>query len=341
MKKYIISILIVVLIFGGLNNIREITDLGIVTAVGVDKSESGEYIVTVLVLNTDKKEDDYLIYKAIGKSVQEAGRNIVDMSPKKLYLAHLESLIVSEEIAKNDLEEVLDFYIRDNEGSNNFFLMISKEANIIIEKLCENKIDLKELLKSSVKYKGNSNEETLNDTLRNVLKKGKEICVNSIEIVDEKVKISNMAYFNNWKMQGYLDENNSVIYNLLTNNLNNAIITEGEDNTLVVCEIVNSKSKIDIKDNVLEIKVNITGNISETGNDILINSKDKMNEICALLEKNINNQIKEFVLNYDLNLIGVGNLIYRKKLNLNPNDLNIKITTKVKILNQGGVIKRW
>ena len=135
MKKYIFVFILIVLYFGGLNSVRELGDLAIVKAVSIDKNENGEYEICAIVIDTKEKEnkDKGIIIKSVGKSVHEAARNMVDISSKKLYIAHMETLIVSDKIARYDLENTLDFFIRDNEGSNSFFLFINLYSDIIIK----------------------------------------------------------------------------------------------------------------------------------------------------------------------------------------------------------------
>ena len=148
MKKYILVLIIVVVLFNGFSNLREITDLAIVTIMGLDVDENGTYTATIEIIDGDKEDSSKTIVEfATGNSIQEAIRNIIDKTQKRLYLAHLETLIVSEKIAKDGLDNIVDFFIRDNDGSNNFYLFISKdvEAREIINKASEEKISMLDL----------------------------------------------------------------------------------------------------------------------------------------------------------------------------------------------------
>ena len=130
MKRYIFAFIILVLYFGGLNSVRELGDLAIVKAVSIDKREDGKYEISAIVIDTKDKEnkDKGIMITSVGDSVHMAARDMVDISSKKLYIAHMETLIISEKIAQEDLENTLDFFIRDNEGSNSFFLFIAKDV---------------------------------------------------------------------------------------------------------------------------------------------------------------------------------------------------------------------
>lgn len=355
MRKYLIALIIIVIVFNGLQNLRELNDLAIVKAMGIDITEDGKYKAIAIVSDTSEKEslDKGIIYEAEGESVQEAIRFIVDKSPKKLYLAHMETLILSEKIAKEKFMETLDFFIRDNEGSNNFYLFIANQSDAkdIIKAINDEEINMKEMLISSTRYRGNSNTKTLNDNIKDLLRPGTDIIINSCKVVDGKIKIDDMAFFKEWNMIGFLNDDNSIVCNILNNNIENTIITEGENESLIVSEIISCKTdmSLDGQENV-KIKVKIQANISETGKNVSIKTTEMTKSVQSTLEqkveKYINSLIDELRNTYKADLIGIGNLLYRKKSPLfaDPDYLSkVKITVdaEVKIQNQGGVIKRW
>ena len=99
MKKYIFVLILVVILFNGFSNLREITELAIVTVMGLDIDDNGKYVATIEIIDADKEDSKKTITEfATGDSIQEAIRNIIDKTQKRLYLAHLETLIVSEDI---------------------------------------------------------------------------------------------------------------------------------------------------------------------------------------------------------------------------------------------------
>ena len=356
MRKYVLVLILLVLAFNGMDNLRELTNLAIVTSIGIDITEDQKYLATAIVLDTSSKENSNkgIIYEAEGNTVQEAVRNIVDISPKKLYIGHLETLIISEEIAREKLMSTLDFFIRDNEGSNNFYLFVASGSNSkeVIKAINDSKESMKEKLLSSTRYKGNCNKDTLNDIIQDILKPGKDVLVNSCKIEDKNVKIENMAYFKSWNMQGFLNDQESIMLNILNNNIENTIITTENANRNIVSEVISSKCKMKLNKDIDTINIDIVmeANISETGKEITIQNKEEMNDAEILLEKIIKEKIEECIKKmkneYSSDLIGIGNLLYRKKDSLfKDNDylskINILVNVDFKILNQGGVIKKW
>lgn len=356
MRKYVLVLILLVLAFNGMDNLRELTNLAIVTSIGIDITEDQKYLATAIVLDTSSKENsnEGIIYEAEGNTVQEAVRNIVDISPKKLYIGHLETLIISEEIAREKLMGTLDFFIRDNEGSNNFYLFVASGSNSkeVIKAINDSKESMKEKLLSSTRYKGNCNKDTLNDIIQDILKPGKDVLVNSCKIEDKNVKIENMAYFKSWNMQGFLNDQESIMLNILNNNIENTIITTENANRNIVSEVISSKCKMKLNKDTDTINIDIVmeANISETGKEITIQNKEEMNDAEILLEKIVKEKIEECIRKmkneYSSDLIGIGNLLYRKKDSLFKdndylNKINILVNVDFKILNQGGVIKKW
>ena len=356
MRKYVLVLILLVLAFNGMDNLRELTNLAIVTSIGIDITEDQKYLATAIVLDTSSKENSNkgIIYEAEGNTVQEAVRNIVDISPKKLYIGHLETLIISEEIAREKLMGTLDFFIRDNEGSNNFYLFVASGSNSkeVIKAINDSKESMKEKLLSSTRYKGNCNKDTLNDIIQDILKPGKDVLVNSCKVENKNVKIENMAYFKSWNMQGFLNDQESIMLNILNNNIENTIITTENANRNIVSEVISSKCKMKLNKDTDTINIDIVmeANISETGKEITIQNKEEMNDAEILLEKIVKEKIEECIRKmkneYSSDLIGIGNLLYRKKDSLfKDNDylskINILVNIDFKILNQGGVIKKW
>ena len=355
MRKYVIALLVFVIIFNGFSSIKELTDLAIVKAMGIDLTEDGKYHISAIVIDTSDSENTNsgIVYEAIGDSVHDAARNIVGISPKKLYLAHMETLVISEEVAKTQTENVLDFFIRDNEGSNAFYLFIANGAKSseIIDIKKKKKIDMVSFLQATEKYRGIANLKNLNEIIKTILKDGDEICANSISIKDEKIVINDMAYFRDWNMAGYLTSQESVLYNILINEISNIILSVGQGDNLIVAEVMDSKSKISIEnEDTINIEIKIKANLSETSKDIKITNSEKLEEIENNFEEKINNEMLVFynkIKNeYNSDILGFGNLLYRKKNQLYTQDnylqkLNVNVNTQVNISNQGGINKTW
>ena len=389
-----IFLVIVALIFNGLNNSRELNDLAIVSALGVDINDEGEYEVSAQVLNAKKTEnsasgssssDDTIItvYESKGSSIQEAVRNVVKECPKKLYSGHLELVIMSEKLARQDeILDTLDFFIRDNEGGNGFMLAIAKDkdASDIVKILTPLKTlpseNILESILTTEKYRGSATKNKLSDYLKLVYAEGKDVTFTSLvlegdvndgeneedlksTVTKTKILVDDIAYFNGDRMAGYLEGNDNIMYNLLENKVNSAIISCSQGDEMVVAEIIKAKTNMKPKVNddgtlVVEIKADITCNLTELRENVKLENEGDLKNIETCVSDEIKKEIETYIYNcqnkYNCDIVGLGNLYYKyqnkyyesiKDKFYDDYFKNIKLDVKVnvKIPNEGGVSK--
>ena len=197
MKTKIILLLLIVFMFNGMRDARELNELSILSAVGIDIDENGEYIITSQVLNTQKSGDSsggsggssVVVYETKRKSIHEALRDTIEKVPNKLYIAHLELLLISEDAAKNnEIMDTLDFFLRDNEGGNNFMIVIAKDdkPQEILSKLSAISSDpakaITESIESTYEYEAASTDYLLYDTLDMILNNRRTVVVASVSL---------------------------------------------------------------------------------------------------------------------------------------------------------------
>lgn len=394
MKKFIIIILIGMICFNGLVNERELNKLAIVSCIGIDLCDDGEYQLTVNVLDTKKSGGDTNgeekseknknsvknVYTTKSSSIQGALREIVNLSSKKMYLAHIEVVMLSEKILREkNIIDILDYFVRDYEGGNDFILTCIKgnEVKEIIENLSlENNqfaTDINENIKSAYQYIGNTSENMLNNDLRNILQNGKEFVISSLEVEnanlqgneEEKnksfnIKVSDMGYFRNGKLIGFLEGKDNLCYNILNEGITFTILQIGEGKDRVVIEIVNSKISMipEVVENkyIVNIEQTVTASITEMGENVRIKTKEEKRNYEEKFENLLKEYISQYIKNcktkYNSDIVGFKNLFYKYKYNEYKNvenifysniykniDINVKVN--VNIPNFGGVEKNW
>ena len=127
MKK--ILLIFFIFLLSGCYNYRELNSLDIISSVGIDKN-GDKYVVSIQVLNgkqsKDSEDSQIIVYDANGKTVNEALRNIHNKTSKELYRGHINNLILSEEVAKDSILDIIDMFQR--------FTDIRDELNIIVVK---------------------------------------------------------------------------------------------------------------------------------------------------------------------------------------------------------------
>ena len=381
MKKLLLLIPLLLLL-SGCYNYRELNDLTIVSAISINKIDD-KYDVTAQVVNPKKEQDtsssnepDFITYNSEGKSIQEAFRLIVKESPKKMYGAQMQILIIDENIAKENLKDILDFLARDPEIRKEFYILIGKSKDILeiltpLDNISSQNI--MDSLKANNKYMGYSNLITFNDLISNFQNDNIEIALPSIEIIgnenkgDEEenlestkseasVVLSNIGVFKDNKLVGYLTEKESLAYNFVMNNITNALITTNYPNDkYIVNEIIESSTKTEAKpkDNKINIKIKGKAAISEVKYDIDLtkekNVKKLEKDLNKKIEKFIKKSIKDINNKYNSDIYGFEDLYYKsdyeyfKKIKDKWDseifkNIKIDVSSNIEIVEQGNLL---
>ena len=381
MKKLLLLIPLLLLL-SGCYNYRELNDLTIVSAISINKIDD-KYDVTAQVVNPKKEQDtsssnepDFITYNSEGKSIQEAFRLIVKESPKKMYGAQMQILIIDENIAKENLKDILDFLARDPEIRKEFYILIGKNKDILeiltpLDNISSQNI--MDSLKANNKYMGYSNLITFNDLISNFQNDNIEIALPSIEIIgnenkgDEEenlestkseasVVLSNIGVFKDNKLVGYLTEKESLAYNFVMNNITNALITTNYPNDkYIVNEIIESSTKTEAKpkDNKINIKIKGKAAISEVNYDIDLtkekNVKKLEKDLNKKIEKFIKKSIKDINNKYNSDIYGFEDLYYKsdyeyfKKIKDKWDseifkNIKIDVSSNIEIVEQGNLL---
>ncbi|NPV93489.1 MAG: Ger(x)C family spore germination protein [Firmicutes bacterium] len=110
---------------GGCWDRREIDELGLVTAVGIDRAESpNRYSVTVQIANISEaganegqtgKTASPWVGTAEGESIFDAVRNFVAISSRRLMWAHNNIVVIGESQAREGIIPVIDFFTHNPE----------------------------------------------------------------------------------------------------------------------------------------------------------------------------------------------------------------------------------
>lgn len=130
MNRICLSALIIVLLLqlSGCWDMREINEIGLVMAVGIDISptDPNKFLVTVQVANPQSStsggggegqssQSQVWIASAEGKTIFDAIREIARFSSQRIMWAHNNIIVVSEALAREDITPVLDFFTHNHE----------------------------------------------------------------------------------------------------------------------------------------------------------------------------------------------------------------------------------
>ncbi len=349
--KYIKLILITILILSntGCYNYRELNDLGITTAIGITKKE--QYEITIEVLKTEKedvKESDmpkYVIFTTKGKTIQEALRNTILESSKRLYAHHLLVLVIDKTLAEEGISDIIDLFFRDPESRKQFYVIIADED---IKDILNTKTPLKDInaqslyerIKVNDSFLGNMVPTTFSSLLSKYVNPNIEITLPIITLKDERIIFNNTAVFKKDKLIGQISNDYTTYYNLICDNINDTILTTNDNDNYITIEINNSKTKYKVDDNVIDILINLTGNIAEVNSNIDLTRPESITYIEKLFESDLNNKIKKMIdyviTKYDTDIFGFKDLLYKNSKSFNDlKALKINIATNLKLKYKG------
>ena len=345
MKRIKFLILLLPLL-SGCYNYRELNELGITTAVSIDYKDNNFYVIAE-VINPIKQQDasssnnsPFVNYNSSSSSLQDAFRKVVLESPRQLYAAQLEIIVLSEEVVNNHLEEVLEYFARDPESRTEIKIIVAKTEDstkaITLQTLLTslsssniiNSLDLQS------KVLGMSYPVTLNELLNMYIDPYLEVVLPSMtlygnyEIGDEKenittsspkaiVKIDGSTITKDNKILGYLDLEESKILNLINGKLKETIIKMNYYDGYIIFEPnrIKVSRELDIKNNI--IKINISGYSKTKEIQSNIDLKDpkeieKLNKALNMeLEKKITDTFNSIREKYSTDVFGFQELYYR------------------------------
>mgnify|MGYP001469219374 FL=1 len=345
MKRIKFLILLLPLL-SGCYNYRELNELGITTAVSIDYKDNNFYVIAE-VINPIKQQDasssnnsPFVNYNSSSSSLQDAFRKVVLESPRQLYAAQLEIIVLSEEVVNNHLEEVLEYFARDPESRTEIKIIVAKTEDstkaITLQTLLTS-LSSSNIIKSldlQSKVLGMAYPVTLNELLNMYIDPYLEVVLPSMtlygnyEIGDEKenittsspkaiVKIDGSTITKDNKILGYLDLEESKILNLINGKLKETIIKMNYYDGYIIFEPnrIKVSRELDIKNNIIKIDISGYSKTKEIQSNIDLKDPkevEKLNKALNMeLEKKITDTFNSIREKYSTDVFGFQELYYR------------------------------
>ncbi len=376
LKRVIIIILVLsnMIVLSGCWNYREVEDLAIAVGCAIDKGTNGKkYHLTTEIVDLSsgaaKGETKSALIETDGDTVFEAFRNSKNLMSHKLYFSNMSILIISEEVAKDGIADVVDFFTRDHE------VRFTMQALVSQEKTAKEILQLKTIDHPIVSFEMSlaikSNDLTLSSTnymqlyqIVNTLgSEGESLSLCAVKSVwNDKIlvpQINGIALFQKDKLYGYLSPQDTQYFLFATDKVHGGILSasaekDGEKN--VALEIVRSKASIKpVYENgklSFQISTNTVADYGELETSINIIGVDKREEFIknteVLLEDHIKSVVKKVQSNYGVDIFGFGNLLSKQnpKLwkELGPEwetvfkDVDVEVKSKINIVGSGVTI---
>ncbi|WP_301169975.1 Ger(x)C family spore germination protein [Brevibacillus nitrificans] len=351
-RRLIIILLLMTIALTGCWNRRELNELAIAVGFGVDKAGE-QYRLSVQVVDPGevaankggtRGRTPVTMYHITAPTIFEALRKMTTISPRKIYNSHLRILVIGEELAKQGIGEVLDFVSRDQEMRTDFYIVVARgqhtaeEALKIltpIEKIPAN--NLYQSLAASAKAWAPSTTVTLDQLIADLVSDGKQpvltgLRINgnahigqtttNIEKIDNAATLqyTGLAVFKEDKLIGWLNQNDSIGYNFILNNIKSTVGSLAcPDGGNMVIEVIRSETKV--KGFVekgkprVEVKSRIEANVGEMACQLDLTKTNNIAEIEKIASKRVqdlmNQTVSKVQKQYKVDIFGFGEAVHR------------------------------
>jgi len=375
--KRLILVISLIIVCTGCFNYNELNDYAIATGMAIDKSDDG-YEVSMLISNSPKSsEKNYttVVYSGKGKTIYEAIKEIGLISPKELYIGHLSILIISDSVAKDGINSVLEFLLQEPRSKKNFYIALSKDNKAkdvlsITSPLTDfPSQNLATNLKATTNLQGSISAIDFNTLLYKLVNRGVDLTLNGFVIVGDikdgvkesnmetnkpasYIKLTNQAIFKDDKLIAWANKNESRGINIINDKIHEMYIKVKCDDGYIVVDTNTLETKKSVNKKG-DVTLNTTGkaSISEITCDIDLTKPSNIKRI----ENKVNNKIKELELKaiklskeYSTDIFGIGLMyyqdyphIYNKIKDYDKFYKNVKFKSNVDIkINTSGSIKQ-
>ncbi|MGG3495728.1 Ger(x)C family spore germination protein [Peribacillus simplex] len=178
---------------------RELNEMAIVSAVGLDKNKEGKIVGTFQIINPSNvagalqggggTNPPISIYRATGDNVLELDSSATTKISRDMYFAHANLVVIGEELAKEEgLNYIFDAFERSPEFRATTRIVISRgvKAKDIIETLTAiDKVSAEKIIRTievTEKNQGENISINLQEVIKNLLSTGKEPIISGFTV---------------------------------------------------------------------------------------------------------------------------------------------------------------
>jgi len=357
MKKWLLVILVLIMsmpILSACWNQKELTDLAFVMALGIDKGEDDLYHVSFQLVNPGNVSTGttgggqglpIAVYKSNGRTITEAARNATKEVSRRLYYAHTNLVVVSEEVARDRtlMLNMLDAFARDPEFRTTTEIVIARDSSAeeivttltILDKLPVTKVTKE--LKFTEAMKGENMSISIDELIDGIVGNGKDPILNGYQLIgmkEEANKATNLqktttdaflsadglAVIKDGAMIDWIESKKSRGVIWILNKAKSTDITlkwNGKKNALSIVPI-RSKTKVSpvFKNGkpVINIKIENEGWVSEANTPIELMDPKTIEKIEKLTEKAIKKEVQSTVKEVKrlkCDIFGFGDVVHK------------------------------
>ncbi|MDM5293391.1 Ger(x)C family spore germination protein [Peribacillus simplex] len=315
---------------------KELNEMAIVSAIGVDKNKDGKLVATFQIINPSNvagalqggggTNPPISIYRASGDNILEMDSVASTKISRDMYFAHANLIVISEEIAKEEgINAIFDAFERSPEFRATTRIVIArgvKARNIVetltaIDKVTAEKIN--RTIESTEKQNGGSININLQEVIKDLVSTGKEPIISGFTVSGQKDKEDKMentqssdikanpraagiGVFKEGKLVDWLDGDKAigsmwVLDRIESTNLN--MDWKGKKDAITY-QVIRQKTNVSVKvENgkpKVFIKVRAEGDIREVNVSLNLSSPHVLIDIEKKLAKNLKKEMEDAIV---------------------------------------------
>lgn len=285
-----LSMVMIVLLTGCWDS-RELTDIGFVVAMAIDKGEKKNIRVTVQIVNPVNVTSTQggsspaplppTTYSAEGNNVFDATRVLSRKLSRQLHYGHAVVLLVGEELATTQgIKKLFDGIERDSEFRPSATMVIARgttgEEIIKQRTSLDNSpaIKIKKMVAETEKAFGENIDEKIYQVIQAIVSSSKEPTITGIQLdytnKEDKIMANGIATFKDGKLMRWLDGDESRGFLWVLGRVNSTLLTmdwNGQPHTIGI-ENIRTKSSFHSSFDksgkpIIEVKIGADANIGE------------------------------------------------------------------------------
>lgn len=373
-KCFIFLIIIAAIAQVGCWNRRELDTLAIVSAVGIDKSEEQEKLSVAFQIIKPSEikgaspsasggtesggSKGVWVLTSTGYTIFDAARNATMQADRRLFFPQSKVIVIGEELAREGISPLLDFFNRDPEPRRISWILISKgkahdiisakhEQENIPARTIDNIIQSSTATSTAVKV-------NLNEFLKNLISPTSDPIACRIEMIQDnqsksqKMRFTGASVFKGDKLVGFLDQHETRGLNWILGKVVSGIIlvkSPLDDNKNVALEIIRASSRItpEILDDEIKIIIEVKeeGNLAEQFSHVELTNTEMFKELerrkAQVIKNEIQSVLEKAQKKWGVDIFGFNKAVHRKypqewkTLQTNWRDILPKINVEVKV----------
>lgn len=324
----------ITILLAGCWNHRELTDIGIIAAVGIDYGQDKRYNLTFQFVNpkniAGNQQSSGLsgpaitIYESEGDNLLEAARAASQHVSRQLYFAHTDVLMIGEEVARDGLTDILDIFIRNPDFRSTATIVIAKDSTAEqilktltpLDQIPANKID--KTLQFSESRWGENIHLTVGELVPTIYSKSKQAVVSGFVLKGDKEKgkqdaniqssrplaplnADGIGIFKGDKLITWAEGKTARGINWILNNIQSTVMAvdwkDKKDAFGITINLSKSKVSANVKNNKPHITVHIDaeGGITEADTFLDLSKAEELIKVQNALRKEIKREIENSI----------------------------------------------